>query len=282
MLLQDFLEGASALPYPKEEAEAIVHRLVEELLGVKSYTHIIEPGYEIPQEKMPALEESMGRLRGGEPLQYVLGFEEFCGRRFSVGPGVLIPRPETEGLVREVLLRMGPHRGRCRILDMCTGSGAIAWTLKFEIPGAEVVAVDISEDALATARTQFPGEPSPRFVLSDVLGEIPPEVSGPFDVVVSNPPYVMESEKALMRRNVLDYEPGMALFVPDSDPLRFYRAVAGWASLLLRPGGLVAVEINESIPEETAAVFAASGFENVETVEDFRGKKRYIFANHPL
>ena len=168
-----------------------------------------------------------------------------------------------------------------RVLDCFTHTGSFA--LNAAAGGAaHVTAVDISEDALATARTQFPGVPAPRFALSDVLGEIPPEVSGPFDVVVSNPPYVMESEKALMRRNVLDYEPGMALFVPDSDPLRFYRAVAGWASLLLRPGGLVAVEINESIPEETAAVFAASGFEKVETVEDFRGKKRYIFANHPL
>ena len=252
-------------------------RLCVERLGVESYTHVVEPGFEIPGEKLGGLQEAIGRLARGEPLQYVLGFEEFCGRRFRVGPGVLIPRPETEELVRVALKRL-PEGGGA--LDLCTGSGCIAWTLALDRPGASVVGVDLSEDALAIARCQF-GEPpqaamAPSFIKADVL-EVPDEWSGaPLDVITANPPYIRESERTLMHANVLEHEPALALFVPDSDPLRFYRAVALWAGRFLRPGGFGIVEINEELGAATAAIFAAAGFGEVKVAHDFRGKERFV------
>lgn len=265
-------------------------------LGVQSYTHIVEPSFEIAPEALPGLESDMARLLSGEPLQYVLGTAEFCGRSFRVAPGVLIPRPETEEMVgiasgwlreasaagRSALSDLNPNllgaKGGLpaakgpRILDLCTGSGCIAWTLALDFPGAEVVGVDLSDDALSIAVSQ-PFQPSaPTFVKADVLGAVPQWE--PFDLIISNPPYIMEAEKAAMRPNVLDWEPSMALFVPDDDPLVFYRAVARWAGRLLRGMGLV--EVNETLGPETAAVFRDAGFRDVSLLDDIFGKPRFV------
>ena len=171
--------------------------------------------------------------------------------------------------------------GPLRILDLCTGSGCIAWTLALEMPGAEVTAVDISEEALAVASSQDfaeemarTGAIAPRFIKADVLAG-PIEGLGQFDIIVSNPPYVMDSEKDLMRTNVLDHEPHLALFVPDNDPLLFYRAVAGWADSLLAPGGLGLVEINEALGKETASVYDA-GYTSVEVLRDLSDRHRFV------
>lgn len=253
----------------------MVLMLCEERLGVRSYTHVVEPDFAIPSEMEQVLESDIRRLLNAEPIQYVLGFCDFYGRRFSVSPAVLIPRPETELLVREAVVWALAQQRPLRILDMCTGSGCIAWSLHEEIPDAEVVGVDISEEALAIAAGQF-GKTGPEFIRVDVLGGIPDFGGLKFDLIVSNPPYIMEKEKAAMRPNVLDWEPGIALFVPDEDPLVFYRAVAGWAEKLLAPGGLGIVEINESLGESTAAVFAGSGFSDVRQVSDYFGKSRFV------
>ncbi len=250
--------------------------LCEERLGTKSYTHIIEPQLEVPSDSLSALEADMKRLESGEPIQYVLGYADFCGRRFKVSPSVLIPRPETEQLVSEAVSFLMSRERPCRVLDLCTGSGCIAWSIFYEVPGTEVVAVDISEEALGIARGQFEG-PSPRFVKADVLqGGEGFEEEGTFDLITCNPPYVMESEKSAMRKNVLDYEPDIALFVPDSDPLLFYRAVSQWARRFLRPDGVGVVEINESLGERTKAVFEDAGYGNTRIMHDFFSKHRFV------
>lgn len=223
------------------------------------------------------MEQDLQRLCQAEPIQYVLGVTEFCGHRFAVGPGVLIPRPETELLVAEGVraLREMDLEGVPQVLDLCTGSGCIAWSVALEIRDAQVIGVDLSEAALGYARNQFAGN-APVFMQADVLDTEQEFPYGPFDLIVSNPPYVMERERVLMRRNVLDYEPAEALFVPDGDPLLFYRAIARWAQRFLRPGGVGLVEINEALGDETAGVFRGAGFKNVQIRRDFYGKARFI------
>ena len=296
MLLGDFLrEGVSRLTslYPAPEARNILHLLCGERLGIDRYTHVTEPSYTIPTEYLSALSDDLDRLASGEPVQYVLGFEEFCGRRFKVSPDVLIPIPETEMLCAEAI-RIGSLVSKdrsdpIRILDLCTGSGCIAWTLALDIPGSEVYGVDISEKALAVASSQDPTpvvrqahqpvlEPveRPVFFQADILLEPPVSLLGKFDLILANPPYIMESQKAEMRPNVTEYEPDLALFVPDGDPLLFYRAIARWAASLLSAGGTGIVEINELIGDGTVAVFKDSGFQNVELMNDFYSKNRFV------
>ena len=286
MLLGDFLrEGVSRLTslYPAPEARNILHLLCGERLEIDRYTHVTEPSYTIPAKSLSALSEDLDRLASGEPVQYVLGFEEFCGRRFKVSPDVLIPRPETEILCAEAI-RIGSKLSKdrsdpIRILDLCTGSGCIAWTLALDIPGSEVYGVDISEAALAVASSQDPAPKRverPVFFQADILLEPPVSLSGKFDLILANPPYIMESQKAEMRPNVTEYEPDLALFVPDGDPLLFYRAIARWAASLLSVGGTGIVEINELIGDGTVAVFKDSGFQNVELLNDFYGKNRFV------
>ncbi len=281
MLLSDFIrDGARRLEtlYPSPEARGLVLMLCAEKLGTTSYTHIVEPQTPVPDDRLAELEEDLRRLAGGEPIQYVLGVAEFCGHRFAVGPGVLVPRPETELLVADAvrLLREMELDRAPRVLDLCTGSGCIAWSIAKEVRDAEVIGVDLSETALGYARRQFPGETGPTFLQADVLDTEQDFPYGTFDLIVSNPPYVLERERAQMRPNVLEHEPALALFVPDDDPLRFYRAVARWAQRFLRPGGAGVVEINETLGPETAAVFRDAGLKNVQNVPDFYEKIRFV------
>lgn len=282
MLLAEFIrESVPALEklYPSPEARGLVLMLCEERLGVRSYTHIVEPLFEIPEAALSGLKADMSRLAAGEPIQYVLGYTEFCGRKFKVGPSVLIPRPETGQLVDESLKLLAAMGRPAKVLDLCTGSGCIAWSVALGAPGVSVTATDISEPALALARSQFKDVPSganaPEFVCSDLLGGCR-EICGCFDLLLSNPPYVMEKEKAAMRRNVLDHEPGIALFVPDDDPLLFYRALASVSLRLLDSSGTGIVEINEALGPETAAVFEAAGYRKTEILRDIFGKDRFV------
>lgn len=289
MLLADFLkEGTKALEslYPTAEARNLVSLLCEDLIGIPHYTHIIEPQYALNPKDETVLQEGLERLKKGEPIQYVTGRCEFMGRRFHVTSEVLIPRPETELLVREAvkqadrIRRMRSPYGKgaepVRVLDLCTGSGCIAWSVALAVPGAQVVGVDISEKALQVARSQD-FSPAPTFVQADVLDTEQAFGWGPFDLILSNPPYVMDKEKAQMRRNVLDFEPASALFVPDADPLLFYRAIARWSQRFLAPGGKGLTEINETLGEETLAVFAGAGFRNCSIKTDFSDKNRFVF-----
>ena len=314
--------------YPEGEAREMVYAFLEHHIGTKRHTHIVEPGYEVPEEQALQAVAAFERMAAGEPLQYVTGFADFYGRQFRVTPDVLIPRPETELLCREVLSNSTncqmlqwppptswappPSRGwqnaisaslatrtttndKCcqnseskpesaRILDLCAGSGCIAWTLALEMPGAEVTAVDISDGALTVASSQdfteemaCTGACAPVFVKADVLaGPCPESFLPQYDIIVSNPPYVMDKEKALMRTNVLDHEPHLALFVSDDDPLVFYRAVAKWALALLKPDGYGIVEINEALGPETAQVYIDAGFRDVEIIRDLSDRNRFV------
>lgn len=297
MLLKDFLnEGVARLEplYPTKEARNIVLMLCESRIGTKSYTHIVEPEYQIKDKSLEGLNADLERLASGEPVQYVIGFADFCGLRFKVTRDVLIPRPETELLCREAIKigsrmqRMRKAYGKSarpvRVLDLCTGSGCIAWTVALNIPGAEVTGVDISEGAVAVASTQDfalrlkeTGALAPKFVVADVLSESQSFTEGDYDLVLSNPPYIMESEKAQMRANVLNYEPSTALFVKDEDPLVFYRAVARISKECLAAEGKGMTEINELLGPETSKVFAGAGFPKIEIIKDFYDKNRFVF-----
>ena len=272
-----------SVQYPEGEAREMVFAYMEDAFGTKRHTHILEPDHCLSDDAVARAQAAFDRIAAGEPLQYITGKAYFYGREFHVTPDVLIPRPETEILCREVLeTGLNDKEGGLKVLDLCTGSGCIAWTLALEIPDAEVTAVDISDGALAVAVSQdfaeemsCSGTRAPRFVKADIL-QSPEESFGCYDIIVSNPPYVMESEKTLMRRNVLEHEPHLALFVPDEDPLRFYKAVASWAVSLLAPKGFGVVEINEALGEETAEVFREVGFCNVEVLKDFSDKDRFV------
>jgi len=277
MTLSEFIKyGRETLKgtYPDREARNIIALLCRERLGVKEYECVTEPGLPVPDGLLPELENDIARLAAWEPVQYVLGTCEFFGESFNVSPDVLIPRPETELLVQEALHFALNCGEKPEVLDLCTGSGCIAWTIQNEVKDALVKAVDISAAALEVARAQFPGRRSPEFIKADILGPVPK--LGSFDLIVSNPPYIMEKEKSSMRRNVLDWEPGNALFVPDEDPLVFYRAVARWSRSLLKAGGCGFVEINELLGEETSELFRAEGFPEVELMRDLAGKDRIV------
>ena len=299
VLINKGVETISSL-YPEGEAREMVYAFLEHHIGTKRHTHIVEPTYEVAQEAAEGALAAFERMAAGEPLQYVLGTACFYGRDFKVNPSVLIPRPETEILCRSAVDMLSGYReslcpdstgqnsavGRnTRVLDLCTGSGCIAWTMALESPDAEVVAVDISDAALEVASSQDfsdelsrTGAKAPVFVKADVLADVPAD--GPFaeefDIILSNPPYVMDKEKALMRTNVLDHEPHLALFVSDEDPLLFYRAVARWASRLLSSTGFGVVEINEAFGAETAQVFIDAGFPISRVLQDFSGRDRFV------
>lgn len=279
-----------SVAYPEREAKEMVFAFLEVLLGTERHTHIVYPDYVVPSEKEVVALDAFERMAAGEPLQYITGKSWFYGRQFNVSPDVLIPRPETEILVNSVLMKSAASK--CSddsfpaILDLCTGSGCIAWSLALEMPGVEVTAVDISDGALKVASSQdFAQEMSqtgalaPKFVKADVLLETL-QLGGleKYDIIVSNPPYVMDSEKALMRTNVLDHEPHLALFVPDDDALKFYKAIARHASGLLKEGGFGIVEINEALGMETAEIFHQEGF-CTQIIKDLADKDRFVRFN---
>lgn len=260
--------------YGRDEARSVVDRLMEDKYGVGRLERVTDGHRPFLHEA--EWQADLRRLEAWEPVQYVIGSEEFCGRRFVLSPETLIPRVETEQLVR-MLLERPAHR---RVLDVGTGSGAIAVTLAAEWPDAEVEAWDISAGALATAAANAAAhgvERRVRFVECDVLAA--PSVAEKFDLVVSNPPYVLDSERKRMRANVTRYEPGRALYVPDSDPLRFYRAIAQLP--LLTDGGELWFEINEQFGGQTCELLVSLGYTGVQLVQDLYGRDRMVGARWP-
>lgn len=288
MLLKDIISKGTetvSMLYPQGEAKEMVFAYIEDVFGYKRHAHVLHPDLELSGSQTAQAMADFARMASGEPLQYVTGKAFFYGREFKVDQNVLIPRQETEILCQEVLKSVNASPSHCRILDLCTGSGCIAWTLSLEMPGSKVQAVDISSGALSVASSQDfeeevtrTGALKPDFIMADVL-KGPQEgifKNAQFDVIVSNPPYVMDSEKVLMRANVLEHEPHLALFVPDTDPLKFYKAVAVWASALLSPEGFAVVEINEALGKETADVFVEAGFTDVQIIKDLHEKDRFV------
>ena len=259
------------------EASSIISLLLQARLGVPPYKILAEPDMTISPDIEAGLQSDLSQLAEGRPLQYVLGFQEFFGHRFKVAEGCLIPRPETEEMVAGVvdsLEGLEPDgEDSFNVLDMCTGSGCIAWSIAAAFPEAQVFACDNSDAALCIAcrqRIKVHGA-KPVFFQCDVL-QAPPAGLPKFDLIISNPPYIAESERSQMRCNVLDYEPAEALFVPDEDPLLFYRAIKDWGDALLAPRGAIWCEINERFGPATASVFGPE----TEVLQDINGKDRFI------
>lgn len=263
--------------YDEREAKAVVGMVLEERFGL-TLTDIVCGGVEaLGSEQCEELEQMMRRLETGEPVQYVLGSARFCGRSFRVEPATLIPRPETEqlvGMVSDFARRMASPA----ILDVGTGTGCVATSVALECPAARVTAWDISEEALRVARgnaLRLGAEVD--FCRQDAL--CPPALDeGKWDAIVSNPPYVMEKERAAMAVNVLRYEPSLALFVPDGDPLRFYRALAVYGRKALKDGGGLFFEINPLQAAPLASLLEEEGYREVAILADAFGKQRFAQA----
>jgi release factor glutamine methyltransferase len=252
-----------------EEVHAIALALMEKYFGLTLTDILSEKEIEFQD-----FTEIITRLNQHEPLQYILEEAEFFGRKFIVNPSVLIPRPETELLVREVLkIKINAPR----ILDVGTGSGCIAITLNLEIPNSKVYAIDVSQNALNTANANSKKlGVNVSFILHDFLNDSLQLET--VDLIVSNPPYVRNSEKEMMKSNVLNYEPHQALFVSDRDPLIFYKAIASKSKTLLNTSGKVVVEINENFGNEVKDLFESNGFKEVKIIKDLDGKDRIVVA----
>lgn len=262
--------------YDRREAASVAWLMLEGMAGINRERLLPDPDavVEVPD----GLERILGELRSGRPVQYIMGRCEFNGLEFRVREGVLIPRPETEELIGLVAAE---NPGARSVLDIGTGSGAIAVSLSKRFPGASVRATDISCEALAVARGNAEANHADvEFFHADALAG-QDEWEGVwrdamFDVIVSNPPYIPSGDIMAMHRNVTAYEPHTALFVPDSDPLVFYRAIAGHAVRLLRPGGGLYFEIYERFAEGMCRLLDGFGFTDIEVMRDINGKNRMV------
>ncbi len=290
--------------YGEREAGALVRALLQEVAGLGVYDYIMYPDKELNDATLLSLH--LQRLKAGEPLQYILGYTHFCGHKFMVTEDTLIPRPETEYLVnliagrqreKNVLSGSGESDNTLKILDLCTGSGCIAWSLASMISNSEVWGCDISAAALAVAQGQgkegFVGKLKniPEFFKADLLSNAALEViesamgfnerengkaDNGLDIMVSNPPYVLEEEMVFMQRNVLEHEPHLALFVDNSTPLLFYDKIVTLGTCLLKVGGELWFEINERSADEVVSLMNSHGFTECGAMEDLNGKKRFV------
>lgn len=264
--------------YGRDETTSFFYLLIEEFLGQERFILAKTPDYMVTQQEKDMLFKALARLRDNVPIQYVLGKAHFMGMDLEVGPSVLIPRPETEDLVRWVIDDMKARRVVVpQILDIGTGSGAIALALAKNLPNTLVSALDISEAALIQARRNAYVQRLPvHFRAGDILSFR--ENTPRYDVIVSNPPYIRESEKSEIMEHVKAYEPASALFVPDNDPLMFYRAIAEFARGSLYPDGNLYLEINQYLGNETLAEIRRHGFRSVELRKDIFGNFRMLKA----
>ena len=276
---QEFWQSLTPL-YDAGEAQAIVRTVLDVEYGMTLTDIICGKVNELSSDEERNLEEIIARLQNGEPVQYVLGEADFAGRTFHVEPGVLIPRPETAELCQWIEEEVSSLKAdeKKQILDICTGSGCIAITLGLNIPNSEVTGWDISEDALRIAQGNVEMLKARNVRIEYQNALMLPKTAETADIIVSNPPYICEKEKADMEKNVLEHEPSIALFVPDEDPLKFYRAIAEYASSALKSEGALYFEINPIYEKETREMLEELGFKDIETKEDAFGKKRMMKA----
>ncbi|MDD3079612.1 MAG: peptide chain release factor N(5)-glutamine methyltransferase [Paludibacter sp.] len=262
--------------YPEEEIRGITKILLSEVTGFSFSQLIINKNTKISDEQNFLFCSFVEKLKNFEPLQYILGKTEFMGLNFIVNPSVLIPRPETEELVEWILndLAAGKYK---KVLDIGTGSGCIPVALKKNVPDALVAGVDVSEDALDVAKqnARINGVDVNFNVMDILLAE---DVGAEYDIIVSNPPYIPERDKAEMHPNVLDYEPHLALFVPDDDPLKFYKAIADFAKKYLAENGQLYFEIHRDFGLAVKSMLLEKGFGNIELRRDLSGNDRMIKA----
>ena len=261
--------------YSIEEARSITQIVFKEVLGYDTIQVILNENELIPASLFEQLDHIAFLLNQNQPVQYVLGFEEFMEMKFTVNSSVLIPRPETEELVLKII-KEHKNNTHLSIIDIGTGSGCIAISIQKNIPTANVSALDVSIDALNIAKLNAKNNQSEiNFIHSDILTNSLPST---YDIIVSNPPYVLKSEQKQMHKNVLDYEPSLALFVENHDPLLFYKRIVHLANTHLKPKGFLYFEINESYADETLALFDDSMWESAIVWKDIRDKDRMLKA----
>lgn len=271
------ISDAIAGHYSSGEVAALTRIIATELLGISDMAYYLRDSVTLSAEQENLLDEAIERLKQKEPVQYILGYSDFCGLRFKVNRSTLIPRPETSELVEWIASESKEGE---QILDIGTGSGCIAISLAKKIKGSKVTAWDISADALATAKDNSTSNYADvTFEEVDILNSNACDKK--FDIIVSNPPYIREEEKEGMEANVLDWEPHTALFVPDSDPLLFYRAIAEKATDMLTDGGKLYFEINRMYGKEISSMLAGMGYTGIELRKDFADNDRMIRAFRP-
>ena len=265
--------------YDPREAVAIAKVYLQTRLNMPAYELALHGDEVVSDAQLALFEHDLTELLQGFPVQYLLGETEFYGLPFKVTPAVLIPRPETEELVQRVVNYFQEYRNP-RIWDVGTGSGCVAVALARHLPNASLFASDISEDALAVAEENARANAVKiTFALHDMRdAEVLPFADTQFDAMVSNPPYIPESVRAEMHVAVRDYEPSLALFVPDNDPLVFYRALVKAGRRCLKPGGLIMMETYEEFHPQLLEMLRQGGFENGESIEDINGRKRFCAA----
>ncbi|MBR3986221.1 MAG: peptide chain release factor N(5)-glutamine methyltransferase [Bacteroidales bacterium] len=267
--------------YPEGELRMFTQMLFEAYMGWSTAQLLLHRDDTINQSDLLKFHWAVEDLKQYRPIQHIIGYTDFCDCRIAVSPDVLIPRPETEEIVlraTELLNDSGANVQEGNFLDLCTGSGCIAIALAKQFPKAKVYAVDISTKALDLAQKNAErNHVAVEFVQSDILQETIALPCPTFDLIISNPPYIQEKERCNMERNVLEYEPSLALFVPDKDPLKFYRAIGLYALQHLTYKGLLILEIDEHLGSATCQLLQSIGFVT-QLLQDFRGKDRSIIA----
>ena len=272
--LNTFIVSQLDAPLGHGEAMATARLLLEDCLGVTQTTLLTRPDHTVEPETEERFRKMVRRIAAGEPPQYVIGRARFMGMDLRVTPATLIPRPETAGLV-DMIVDAANGRRNLKIIDLGTGSGCIAIALARALPYADVTAVDVSADALAVARDNAKSlNADINFIEADIM-HMPPGL-GDFDIIVSNPPYIAESERDSMEPRVKEHEPASALFVPDSDPLVFYRAIAGFASST-SPDASLYFEINPLFAKDLAKMLRDMGYD-ADIMRDTFGRERYAVA----
>ena len=271
--VEQLKNGLATVAEP-QEVQAIIRVVCEDVFNYDPVDVALRQESELPDFAQERITDIITRLRQHEPLQYIVGEALFHGHKFKVTPAVLIPRPETEQLV-DLIIDENPGSD-LRVLDMGTGSGCIAISLARALKFAQVDALDVSHDALAVARENAATlKVKVRFFESDMLLPQPPAT---YDIIVSNPPYICWREREAMEANVKDYEPGQALFVPDNDPLLFYKAIVPYAAQSLERGGRLYLEINRHFGNEVKRLLEENGFDEVRIIEDSFGNTRFAAA----
>lgn len=266
--------------YDSREAANIADLVIEHVTGQRKIDRIIYKDLPVNIEQQALIEKIAGELLRHRPVQYALGEAWFMGMKLAVNESVLIPRPETEELVEWILDDIKKSGNKdISLLDIGTGSGCIPIAVRKKIPGVAVSAIDVSDDALQLARlNSIEQKVLVDFLHLDFLNDREWNQLGKYDIIVSNPPYIKQSEEGLIRDNVLKYEPHLALFVPDDDALIFYKGIAKFAKAHLKPAGSVYVEINEALGEDVVDLFKESRFDNVVLKKDMQGKDRMVKA----
>jgi release factor glutamine methyltransferase len=277
-----YVSAGLAQQFSNSEIRQIQRAIFNKLFNFKASDLILRKDYRLTESELLLVREMVKRLQSNEPLQYVVGNTEFCDLTLRCDRRALIPRPETEELVWKTLELIENEQVHTeRILDLCSGSGCIALALKNKIKSAEVWALDYSTEALDLARENAREvELDVRFLHGDALklGDIPELKNLKWSLIVANPPYIPNSEKHLLAANVLDYEPHIALFVEDRDPLVFYKRIAEFAISKLEERGVLAFELHENLAQQTADFCTKLGFSSVEIFEDLQGKQRILLA----